>query len=278
MRKALIGLLMVATAATPLATTAASAQSNDRERARAAERYQRLEQRNQQRFGNTQTQAPRPQAQRQRAAPPQANPPAAVAQRGERGQRPDRGQRQGWQGRGEAQAGQQRNRGERPGRVRQPTPQQQVEWQGNPNNPRHEAARQRYQQLERQNQRNYGNDRRWQDRRGDNRWNQRDDRRWDRGWRNNNRYDWQRYRYSNRNLYRAPAYYAPYRGHSYSRFSIGIMLGAPFYHQRYWLTDPYQYRLPMAPAGYQWVRYYNDVLLVDTWSGEVVDVIYDFFW
>ena len=29
---------------------------------------------------------------------------------------------------------------------------------------------------------------------------------------------------------------------------------------------------------YRWVRYYDDVLLVDVYSGEVVDVIYDFFW
>ena len=26
------------------------------------------------------------------------------------------------------------------------------------------------------------------------------------------------------------------------------------------------------------LRYYDDVLLVDTYSGEVVDVIYEFFW
>ena len=48
--------------------------------------------------------------------------------------------------------------------------------------------------------------------------------------------------------------------------------------QRYWINDPYQYRLPYAPEGTRWIRYYNDVLLVDTWSGEVVDVIHDFFW
>ena len=73
-------------------------------------------------------------------------------------------------------------------------------------------------------------------------------------------------------------YYAPYRDWSYNRFSIGVFLDSLFYDQRYWIGDPYQYRLPPAPPGTQWVRYYNDVLLVDTWSGEVVDVIYDFFW
>jgi len=28
----------------------------------------------------------------------------------------------------------------------------------------------------------------------------------------------------------------------------------------------------------RWIRYYDDALLVDTWNGEVVDVIYNFFW
>jgi len=36
--------------------------------------------------------------------------------------------------------------------------------------------------------------------------------------------------------------------------------------------------LPPTYAPYQWVRYYDDVLLVDMATGEVVDTIYDFFW
>ena len=56
------------------------------------------------------------------------------------------------------------------------------------------------------------------------------------------------------------------------------MLGRPFYSQRYWLGDPWRYQLPNAYGPYQWIRYYDDVLLVDTFSGEVVDLIQDFFW
>ena len=63
-----------------------------------------------------------------------------------------------------------------------------------------------------------------------------------------------------------------------SRFSVGLFLDRLFFDQRYWLTDPSHYRLPSAPDGTQWVRYYNDVLLVDVYTGEVLDVIYDFFW
>ena len=101
---------------------------------------------------------------------------------------------------------------------------------------------------------------------------------WNRNWRNDNRYDWQRYRYSNRNLFRSGGYYSPYRGYSYNRLSIGLFLDSLFYSNRYWLSDPYQYRLPPAPYGTQWVRYYDDVVLVDVYTGEVLDVIYDFFW
>jgi Ni/Co efflux regulator RcnB len=114
--------------------------------------------------------------------------------------------------------------------------------------------------------------------RGDYRDFRRDQRRWDRSWRRDSRYDWQRYRYSNRGIYSPGRYYAPYRGHSYSRFSIGFFLEPLFYGNRYSISDPYRYRLPSAYPGTRWVRYYDDVLLVDTYTGEVLDVIYDFFW
>jgi Ni/Co efflux regulator RcnB len=125
------------------------------------------------------------------------------------------------------------------------------------------------------------NDRNWRgDRDGRNWQGDRDGRRsnWDRQWRNDRRYDWQRHRTSNRNIFHGGSYYAPYRNHRYSRLSIGLFLGSSFYSDRYWIGDPWQYRLPAAPYGTQWVRYYDDVLLIDVYSGEVIDVIYDFFW
>jgi Ni/Co efflux regulator RcnB len=75
-----------------------------------------------------------------------------------------------------------------------------------------------------------------------------------------------------------PRYYNPYRGYGYTRFSIGFTLGSLFYSPRYWINNPSYYRLPPAYGGYRWIRYYDDALLVDTYTGEVVDVIYDFFW
>jgi hypothetical protein len=101
---------------------------------------------------------------------------------------------------------------------------------------------------------------------------------WQNDWRRDRRYDWQRYRYSNRHIYRPGRYYSPYRDHSYSRFSIGFFLQPGFFSNRYWINDPWQYRLPAAYPGTRWVRYYDDVLLVDVYTGEVVDVIHDFFW
>jgi hypothetical protein len=159
-------------------------------------------------------------------------------------------------------------------------------WQGNPNDPR----LRRYQELERRNQQNYGGGRgngrgddsgKWRGgdrgnwRGGDNRGGRTS---WNRDWRNDNRYDWQRYRYSNRDRFHVGPYYSPYRGYGYNRFSIGVFLDPFFYDQRYWIGDPWEYRLPPAEPGTEWVRYYNDVLLVDVDTGEVLDTIYDFFW
>ena len=101
---------------------------------------------------------------------------------------------------------------------------------------------------------------------------------WNRDWRRDNRYDWQGYRNQNRNIYRLGAYYAPYRNYSYRRLGAGFRLDALFFGSRYWINDPWSYRLPPADGGYRWVRYYGDALLIDTYSGEVVDAIYDFFW
>lgn len=111
-------------------------------------------------------------------------------------------------------------------------------------------------------------------------WQSRGDfRRWDnRGWRNDRRYDWYRYRAANRPVFSLGRYYAPHRGYRYNRLSIGVRLGSPFYANRYWINDPWRFRLPQAYGPYRWVRYYDDALLVDVYSGRVVDVIHEFFW
>jgi Ni/Co efflux regulator RcnB len=100
---------------------------------------------------------------------------------------------------------------------------------------------------------------------------------WTRDWRNNRVYDWRGYRDVNRGIFAMPAYVGP-RGWAYRRYSAGARIAPIFYAQRYWIADPWRYRLPWA-AGYQrWVRYGDDVLLIETRSGVVLDVISDFFW
>lgn len=112
-------------------------------------------------------------------------------------------------------------------------------------------------------------------------WYDNDDRydRWNNNWRRDRRYDWRNYRSHNRDYYRLPRYAHPYGyNYGYRRFSIGIFLDNLFYSDRYWINDPWDYRLPPTYGPYRWVRYYDDVLLVDLRNGRVVDVIYDFFW
>jgi len=102
--------------------------------------------------------------------------------------------------------------------------------------------------------------------------------RWTHNWRNDNRYNWRKYREQNRNYFRPGRYHAPYRDQHYRRISIGFSLGSAFFGPRFWINATWQYRLPAAYGSYRWVRYYDDVLLVDVRNGHVVDVIRDFFW
>lgn len=100
---------------------------------------------------------------------------------------------------------------------------------------------------------------------------------WNTSWRNNHRYDWHNHRHHHRSLFHLGFYSDPY-GWGYQPFSIGWRLWPSYYSNRYWINDPWMYRLPYAPPGYVWVRYWNDAMLVDTWTGTVVDVIPAFFW
>ena len=125
-------------------------------------------------------------------------------------------------------------------------------------------------------------DNRRDDRRFDNngRWNNdrfRDNRGWNNDWRNDRRYNWQDYRRGNRDRFLLPRYYGP-RGYDYRRWSPGYRIDPYFYGRGYWISDPYAYRLPPAYGSYRWVRYYDDVLLVDITSGLIRDALYSFFW
>lgn len=100
---------------------------------------------------------------------------------------------------------------------------------------------------------------------------------WNRDWRNDRRYDWRRYRDSHRSIFHIGIYLDPFGYNYYRPLSIGYRLQPYYFGERYWI-DPGMYNLPYPPPGTMWVRYWNDALLVDTYTGEVVDVIRDFFW
>jgi hypothetical protein len=101
---------------------------------------------------------------------------------------------------------------------------------------------------------------------------------WNQGWRNDRRYDWVNYRARYGSQFSLGRYYVPYRNWNYRRLTIGFSLWPLFYSDRYWINDPWSYRLPDVYGPYRWVRYYDDAILVDVETGEVVDTIYDFFW
>lgn len=106
----------------------------------------------------------------------------------------------------------------------------------------------------------------------------RDGLRWDRGWRNNGRFNWFGHRQANRFLFAPGPYFSPFAGHFYRPVGVGFLLDPLFFQPRFFLNDPWAFRLPPPGDRFRWVRYYDDVLLVDIFSGEVVDVIENFFW
>ena len=102
----------------------------------------------------------------------------------------------------------------------------------------------------------------------------REDRR-DRDRRDWGRNDWRGYRDSNRGIYARGNWRAPFR---YTAFRSGIRIAPAYYGSRYYIADPWRYRLPNPGWNQRWVRHYNDVLLVDVRRGIVIDVIRNFYW
>ena len=101
--------------------------------------------------------------------------------------------------------------------------------------------------------------------------------RWNSDWRHDRRYDWHDWRRRHRGRFHFGIYSDPF-GWDYFRYGIGWRLWPSYYRSNYWLHDPWEYRLPPAYGPYRWIRYHDDALLVNIYTGQVVDVIYDFFW
>ncbi len=70
----------------------------------------------------------------------------------------------------------------------------------------------------------------------------------------------------------------PQRGFYYRRWAYGEYLPFGWFDQSYWVSDYWDYDLPVPPYGYQWVRVGPDVLLISLSNGFVAETIYGLFY
>jgi Ni/Co efflux regulator RcnB len=113
----------------------------------------------------------------------------------------------------------------------------------------------------------------WRDHRG---------REWhhDHGWYNDfrgNHFFFNNGRYFARQRFFFGYYNAPW-GYSSRLWMRGDILPLPYYETRYFVDDYERFDLYDPPFGARWVRVGFDALLVDTATGEVLDVLHDLFW
>ena len=85
----------------------------------------------------------------------------------------------------------------------------------------------------------------------------------------------QQARHHNRNW---TAYAAPVRNWRYRPVTVGFRLQPTFYGSRYFVTDYSAYQL-RAPGRFQrWIRYGDDLLLVNVRNGRVLQVVHNRYW
>lgn len=77
---------------------------------------------------------------------------------------------------------------------------------------------------------------------------------------------------------RRSQYVAPYRGWRYSSVQPGYQLRPGFYGSRYVISNPSHYRLRNGARNQQWIRYGNDLLLVNVRNGRVLQVVRNRYW
>ena len=90
------------------------------------------------------------------------------------------------------------------------------------------------------------------------------------------REDLQDFRRTHRDLYRQGNYGGP-RGYRYRPVNVGYRFAPEYYGRNYWVSDYGRYRLARPGYNQQWVRYGNDVVLIDLRSGRVLQVYSRFF-
>ena len=112
-------------------------------------------------------------------------------------------------------------------------------------------------------------------------WQWRDQQPRDWQWRDNNSAyrDWggSRRPYYSPHRYRGWTYRAPYGFYDHN-WRYGEYLPQAWWAPNYKITDWWNFGLPRAPIGYQWVRVGDDAFLVDRFNGRVIQIVYDLFW
>lgn len=120
-------------------------------------------------------------------------------------------------------------------------------------------------------------DRQYGDRKG---WDRdaRDDRRHDHDRWGRDRWDQGRYPPVYHSSHRYRHYWRPPSGFYVRAWGYGDYLPRSWYGGDYWVVDPWRYDLPLPPPGFDWVRVGDDAVLVDRFSGRIVQVVRDVFW
>jgi len=77
--------------------------------------------------------------------------------------------------------------------------------------------------------------------------------------------------------FHGPAYRPP-QGYYARHWTWGMTLPSLFWDRQYWLTDYAAYDLPPPPFGAIWVRVGSDALLIDQYSGSIIEVDYGVFY
>jgi hypothetical protein len=105
---------------------------------------------------------------------------------------------------------------------------------------------------------------------------------WDRRWAGHeDRPRWEHGRYPP--IYVSPRryrgyYWRPPAGYYVRAWAFGDFLPRGWYGPDWFLDAPWDFDLPIPPPGFDWVRVGYDALLVDDYTGRVVQVVRNVFW
>lgn len=78
--------------------------------------------------------------------------------------------------------------------------------------------------------------------------------------------------------HRRASYAAPYRNWHHRPVSVGYRLDRVYYSPRYYISDYGYYHLRTPRPWERWIRYGDDLLLVNLRTGRVLGVIHDNHW